>query len=201
MTRKRGFVGRMGQETEFAESLKGHFLIAMPSLADPNFSQTVTYLCEHTAEGAFGLVVNRVHPELSIEAVFRELKIESLPTVDSLPIHLGGPVHLGQIFILHGPPFGWEACRPVTSTVALSNSRDLLEKVAKGRGPESFIVTLGCAGWGPGQLEAEIMANAWLSCPGTETILFETPTEKRWEEAAKLMGVDLRLFSGVAGHA
>jgi putative transcriptional regulator len=164
----------------------------MPSLADPNFSETVTYVCEHTAEGAVGLVINRVHPELTIEAVFRELDLESIPHVDSLPIHLGGPVHAGQIFVLHGPPFGWEACRPVTPSVALSNSKDLLERLAKGE---------GCAGWGPGQLEAEILANAWLSCPASETILFETPLERRWEEAARLMGVDLKLLSEEAGHA
>ncbi|UCD87860.1 MAG: YqgE/AlgH family protein [Desulfobacterales bacterium] len=191
----------MSQEREFEASLKGHFLIAMPSLADPNFSETVTYVCEHTAEGAVGLVINRVHPELTIEAVFRELDLESIPHVDSLPIHLGGPVHAGQIFVLHGPPFGWEACRPVTPSVALSNSKDLLERLAKGEGPESFILTVGCAGWGPGQLEAEILANAWLSCPASETILFETPLERRWEEAARLMGVDLKLLSEEAGHA
>jgi putative transcriptional regulator len=85
--------------------------------------------------------------------------------------------------------------------VALSNSKDLLENIAQGQGPEAFIITLGCAGWGPGQLESEIMANAWLSCPANEEILFETPPEERWEEAAKLMGIDVRLLTGVAGHA
>lgn len=191
----------MSHAEEFAGSLKGHFLIAMPTLADPNFSETVTYLCEHSDEGAVGLVINRVHPEITIENVFKELKLESVPEVESLPIHLGGPVHEGQIFILHGPPFGWQACRPVTPTLALSNSKDLLEQLAIGQGPESFIITLGCAGWGPGQLESEIMANAWLSCPASETILFETPTERRWEEAAKLMGIDVKLLTGAAGHA
>lgn len=191
----------MSQEKEFEASFKGHFLIAMPSLVDPNFSETVTYLCEHTAEGAVGLVINRVDPELTIEAVFQELKLESIPDVDTLPIHLGGPVHPGQIFVLHGPPFGWEACRPVTPSLALSNSKDILEKIAKGQGPESFVLALGCAGWGPGQLESEIMANAWLSCPASETILFETPPERQWEEAARLMGVNLKLFSGAVGHA
>jgi putative transcriptional regulator len=191
----------MSDDRELTGSLKGHFLIAMPSLSDPNFSQTVTYLCEHTDEGAVGLVINRVHPEMTVETVFKELKLESVPEVDSLPIHLGGPVHEGQIFILHGPPFGWQACRPVTPTLALSNSKDLLEKLAVGQGPESFIITLGCAGWGPGQLESEIMANAWLACPASETILFETPAERRWEEAAKLMGIDVRLLTGAAGHA
>ena len=191
----------MSQEKEFQVSLKGHFLIAMPSLADPNFSQTVTYICEHTPEGAVGLVINRVHPELTMEPVLKELNLESVPEVDSLPVHLGGPVHPSQIFIVHGPPFGWEACRPVTPSLALSNSKDLLESLAKGQGPESFIVTLGCAAWGPGQLESEIMANTWLTCPASETVLFETPVDKRWEKAAKLMGIDVRLLTDATGHA
>jgi len=191
----------MSQEKEFQVSLKGHFLIAMPSLADPNFSQTVTYICEHTPEGAVGLVINRVHPELTMEPVLKELNLESVPEVDSLPVHLGGPVHPSQIFIVHGPPFGWEACRPVTPSLALSNSKDLLESLAKGQGPESFIVTLGCAAWGPGQLESEIIANAWLTCPASETVLFETPVDKRWEKAAKLMGIDVRLLTDATGHA
>jgi len=191
----------MSQEKEFQVSLKGHFLIAMPSLADPNFSQTVTYICEHTPEGAVGLVINRVHPELTMEPVLKELNLESVPEVDSLPVHLGGPVHPSQIFIVHGPPFGWEACRPVTPSLALSNSKDLLESLAKGQGPESFIITLGCAAWGPGQLESEIIANAWLTCPASETVLFETPVDKRWEKAAKLMGIDVRLLTDATGHA
>jgi putative transcriptional regulator len=191
----------MIQEDESQVSLKGHFLIAMPSLADPNFSQTVTCICEHTTEGAVGLVINRVHPELTMGAVLKELKLEAVPEVDSLPLHMGGPVHTSQIFIVHGPPFGWEACRPVTPSLALSNSKDLLDRVAKGQGPEAFIITLGCAAWGPGQLESEIMANAWLSCPISETVMFETPVDKRWEKAARLIGIDLKLFTGAAGHA
>lgn len=182
-------------------SLRGHFLIAMPGLIDPNFSQTVTHICEHTSEGALGIVINRIHSELTLKAIFEELSLESVPKIDSRPIHLGGPVHTEQIFIMHGPPFGWEACRPVTSSVALSNSKDLLEILARGQGPESFLISLGCAGWGPGQLESEIMTNSWLTCPASETILFETPVERRWEAAARLIGIDVRLLSDAAGHA
>lgn len=191
----------MSQENEFQVSLKEHFLIAMPSLVDPNFSRTVTYVCEHTPGGAMGLVINRVHAELTMEAVFKELDMEYVPEVGSIPMHLGGPVHPSQVFVLHGPPFGWEACSPVSPSLALSNSKDLLERLAKRQGPESFIIALGCAAWSPGQLESEIMENAWLTCPASETILFETPVDKRWEEAARLMGIDLRLFSEAAGHA
>lgn len=191
----------MTQEEEIQESLQEHFLIAVPSLADPSFSETVTYMCAHNPGGAMGLVINRVHPELTMEAVFKGLKLESVPKADSLPIYLGGPVHPSQIFILHGPPFGWEACSQVSSSVALSNSKDLLESLAKGEGPESFIMALGCAAWSPGQLESEIKENTWLTCPANETVLFETPVEKRWDEAARLMGVNLKLFSEAVGHA
>ena len=191
----------MTEEKKMEICLKGHFLIAMPSLEDPNFSQTVAYLCEHTEEGAVGLVINRVHPELTVEDVFKELALESIPKVHALPVHLGGPVHTDEIFILHGPPFGWEACKPVSDSVALSNSKDLLEKLATGQGPESFIITLGCAGWGPGQLESEIMANVWLSCPANESIMFQTPPEELWEEAARLIGIEVRLLPDIAGHA
>jgi putative transcriptional regulator len=191
----------MSEEKQYEGSLKGHFLIAMPSLADPNFHQTVTYVGEHTPDGAVGLVINRVHPELTMEAVFKELNLKSIPEIHSLPLHLGGPVHTEQIFILHGPPFGWEASRQVTSTVALSNSKDLVERLAQGKGPECFLLALGCAGWGPGQLESEIMANSWLTCPASETILFETLPEERWKRAAKLMGIDPARLADVAGHA
>ncbi len=191
----------MSWKKDTGTSLKGHFLIAMPSLSDPNFFQTVTCICEHTLEGALGLVINRVLPDLTCGTVFQELGLDSIPERDSFPVYLGGPVHKGQIFVLHGPPFEWEGLHPVTSSLALSNTREILESLALGKGPETFLLALGCAGWGPGQLEAEIMANAWLTCPLSENILFKTPAEKRWEQAAKSMGIDLNLLSDVVGHA
>jgi putative transcriptional regulator len=191
----------MNREQVYEPSLKGDFLIAMPSLADPNFSQTVTFMVEHTLEGAMGLVINRIHPEFSMDIIFEELELETVPDIASLPLHLGGPVHTGQVFILHGPPFDWEACRPITPSVALSNSQDIVAKLAQGKGPKSFLLTVGCAGWGPGQLEAEIMANSWLNCVATEDIIFRSPVEKRWTEAAKLMGIDTARLADTAGHA
>jgi putative transcriptional regulator len=187
------------KETEI--SLKGQFLIAMPSLLDPNFFQAVTCICEHTLEGALGLVINRVLPELTGKMIFQELGLEPVPQMNTIPVYLGGPVHKGQIFILHGPPFDWESFHPVTPSLALSNSKDILEALARGKGPESFLLALGCAGWGPGQLESEIMANAWLTCPVDEAILFETRMDQRWEEAAKLLGVDISLLGDTVGHA
>ena len=182
-------------------SFKGQFLMAMPLLVDQNFYQTVTCICEYTPAGAVGIVVNRVHPSLSGKDIFNELEIESISGAESIPIHIGGPVHIGEIFVLHGPPFGWEGCLMITSNLAMSNTRDILEAVATGRGPKSFIVALGCAGWGPGQLESEIKENVWLTSPVFEEILFDMPIEERWEEAIKKVGVDPAMLLNTSGHA
>jgi len=183
------------------EAFKGHFIMAMPGLADPNFAYTVTSICEHSPEGAVGVVVNRVHPFLFGKDIFEELKIEYEPGAESVPIHLGGPVHSNEVFVLHGPPFNWEGCLMVTPFFAMSNTRDILEAIAMGRGPQSMMIALGCAGWGPEQLESEIKQNAWLTCPVTEEILFDTPVEAQWEEALRKMGIDPALLSDTAGHA
>jgi len=188
-------------ENQIPDSLKGQFLMAMPSLADPNFSQTVTCICEHTPEGAVGIVVNRVHPPLSGKDIFEELKIKCLPGAESIPIHIGGPVHLNEIFVLHGPPFGWEGSLMITPTLAMSNTKDILESLSMGRGPESFIISLGCAGWGAGQLESELKQNAWLTSPVFEEVIFRLPIEARWEEAVRKIGIDPALLSDTAGHA
>ena len=187
--------------TNHSATLKGHFLLAMPSLVDPNFHQTVTCICEHNESGAMGIIINRVHHFLTAKDIFEELTIEHTPAAESAPIHFGGPVHVGEIFVLHGPPFNWEASLMITPLLAMSNTRDILEAVAMGRGPRAFIITLGCAGWGPGQLESEIKENAWLNHPIFEENIFDIPIEARWEGAVKKMGIDPTLLSNMAGHA
>ncbi len=182
-------------------SLKGQFLMAMPGLADPNFHQTVTCLCEHNAEGAMGVVVNRVHYALTAKDIFEELKMDFSPRAEQIAVHIGGPVHIAEIFVLHGPPFDWEGSLMITPNLALSNTRDVIESIASDKGPESFIIALGCAGWGPGQLESEIKQNAWLTYPVFEDNIFKMPVENRWEEAVRKMGIDPRLLSNSAGHA
>lgn len=188
-------------ENNFQDSFKGQLLIAMPLLVDQNFYQTVTCICEYTSAGAVGIVINRVHPSLTIKDIFNELDMECIPDVESIPIHIGGPVHMGEIFILHGPPFGWEGSLMVTPTLALSNTKDILESVAMGRGPKLYIVALGCAGWGPGQIESEIKENAWLTSPIDENIVFDMPIEERWEASLKKIGVDPALILNTSGHA
>ncbi len=182
-------------------SLKGQFLIAMPSLADPNFSQTVSCICEHNDHGAMGVVINRIHDSLTAKSIFDELNISSEPGLKSIPIHIGGPVHINEIFVLHGPPFEWETSLMITPTLAMTNTKDIIEAVATNKGPKSFIITLGCAGWGPGQLESEIKENAWLTCPVFERNIFDLPIEERWGETVKRMGIDPTLLSDTAGHA
>jgi putative transcriptional regulator len=183
------------------ESFKGNFLIAMPAMADFNFSHTVTCMSEHSPDGALGIIVNRVLPAVSAKSIFEELKLEYTAQADRVPIHIGGPVHENEIFILHGEPFSWEGCLMITPTIAMSNTMDIIRAVARGQGPESFIIALGCAGWGPGQLEYEITQNAWLTCPVDERIVFRCPIETRWDDAVRMMGIDPMLLSATPGHA
>jgi putative transcriptional regulator len=188
-------------ENPSMESLKGHFLIAMPSMADFNFSHTVTCLSEHTDKGALGMIINRMIPSLSARSIFEELKLEYSPKAESVPVYIGGPVHENEVFILHGPPFSWEGCLMITTTLAMSNTMDIIQAIAADRGPESFIITLGCAGWGPGQLEYELSRNAWLTCPADNRIIFDSPVDIRWNAAVKKMGIDPALLTETPGHA
>ncbi len=183
------------------ECLKGHFLIAIPGLPDPNFAETVTCMCEHNESGALGFIINRIHPLLTGKELFDDLEIKSEEYVNTIPVHLGGPVQPGSVFVLHGEPFNWYGCMNITPSLALSNTRDILEAIAMGKGPESFLILLGCAGWGALQLDNEIMDNAWLTCPISEEIIFKTDIDMRWEQAMMHMGVNPGNFSNTAGHA
>jgi putative transcriptional regulator len=177
------------------------FLIAMPALQDPNFSHGVTYMCEHTAEGAMGIIVNRPL-DISLGEVLSQMHIEtSIDAVIRQPIFLGGPVQCERGFVIHKPHGSWEATLKVTDEIAVTSSRDILEAIAAGRGPKHCLVALGYAGWGPGQLEREMKENAWLNVGADDRIFFEVPYEQRWEAAAALSGVDLHRISSHIGHA
>ena len=183
------------------QSLKGQFLMAMPGLTDPNFFQSVTLMSEHNPKGAMGIVITRVHPEIDARMIFDELQIPSAPDTPAIPIHIGGPVHMNELFVLHGAPFQWEGSLLITPQLALSNSRDILEAIAAGLGPQRFIIALGCAGWGPGQLEGEIRSNSWMTGPYSEEIAFHMDVARRWEAAMQSIGIDPALLSDTAGHA
>ncbi|MDH5648926.1 MAG: YqgE/AlgH family protein [Gammaproteobacteria bacterium] len=183
------------------ESLSNHFLIAMPNLADPNFSKTVTLICEHSREGAMGLTINR-QTDLSLKDILAQLDIEAAdPSHLADSVYLGGPVQYNRGFVLHEPLGQWESTLPITDTLGLSTSRDILAAIAEGNGPEHYLITLGYAGWGPGQLEREMSENAWLSGPADNQIIFETAVEQRWRAAAEKLGVDLSKLSDQIGHA
>jgi len=183
------------------DSLKGQFIMAMPGLMDPNFHQTVTLICEHTLEGAMGIIIDRRLPELDSGRIFKELEIACLQEQTNIPIHFGGPVHVGEIFILHGPPFHWEGCLEVSPEFGLSNTTDILESIAVGKGPENYLIAIGCSGWGAGQLENEMRENAWLTGVALPRIVFKTPLEQRWSNAIEQLGINPDLLIGEAGHA
>ncbi len=182
-------------------SLAGQFVVAMPALADPNFFQTVTCISEHNAQGALGVIVNRLHALLSVNDIFSELKLDVSVDAEKIPVHIGGPVHVDEIFILHGLPFGWQGCLPITNSLAISNTVDILSAIARGAGPPDFLIALGCAGWGPGQLEDELRDNAWLNGVANNDIVFKTDIGMRWESVLRQIGVDPTRLSGAAGHA
>jgi putative transcriptional regulator len=185
-------------DTDF---LGNHFLIAMPGLADPNFFHTVTYLCEHNAEGALGIVINRPL-SINLREILQHMDLEpATEAIGDQSIYLGGPVQQERGFVLHQPLGDWEATLKVSAEVGVTSSRDILMAIAAGEGPRHSLIALGYAGWGAGQLEQEIAANAWLAGPADERIVFELPHEQRWEAAAAKLGVDLNLLSGEAGHA
>lgn len=181
--------------------LTNHFLIAMPQLADPNFFHTVTYICEHNSDGALGIVINRPL-DMRLGEIFAHMGIEAADSrAMDMPVYLGGPVQQERGFVLHEPPGDWEASLKITDSLAITTSRDVLAAIANRTGPQRALVALGYAGWGAGQLEQEMADNAWLSGPADTRILFEVPDHERWRAAAALLGVDLNLLSGDAGHA
>ncbi len=181
--------------------LTDHFLIAMPGLKDPNFSRTLSYICEYGEQGAMGIVVNRPTP-MHLGEMLDQLGITiEDPHAAEIPLYWGGPVQPERGFVLHSGESRWDATLAITPEVCITTSRDVLEAIARGEGPARILVALGYAGWGAGQLETEITSNAWLSGPADEAILFKLPPEARWQAAASLLGVDLNLIAGVAGHA
>lgn len=182
-------------------NVTNHFLIAMPGLGDPNFSRTVTYMCQHSEEGALGIVINRP-TDLVVSDILKQMDIETdLDQLNQSPVFYGGPVQPERGFVIHDRGASWDSTLPVTETIALTTSRDILEAIARGEGPEKVVIALGYAGWGEGQLEREIVENAWLSSPARDQIMFEVPTDQRWRSAAQDMGIDLDLISSGAGHA
>lgn len=176
-------------------------LIAMPSLADPNFSRTVTLICEHNEHGALGVIINRP-TEVRLKELLDHLDLRATnANVAARAVYAGGPVQLERGFILHAPLGDWESTLEIDADLGLTTSLDILTALAAGEGPKHSLIALGYAGWGEGQLEQEIAGNAWLTVPNDTKILFELPVDQRWQAAASKLGVDINLLAGDAGHA
>jgi len=184
-----------------ASNLTNHFLLAMPGMADSSFGGAVVFVAEHSPKGALGLVINRPM-ELDLKSLFEriDLKLEIAP-MGALPVFFGGPVQTDRGFVLHQPLGAWSSTVSINDSLGLTSSKDVLEAVACGTGPERLLVTLGYSGWGPGQLEDEIARNAWLTVEADPQVIFETPVERKLNRAFGLLGIDPAFLSSSAGHA
>jgi putative transcriptional regulator len=185
-------------------NLANHFLIAMPSMNDPIFGGTVVYICEHNDKGVLGVVINKP-TDMTMDVLFDriDLKVtDSLrPSVVDEPIMFGGPVQDDRGFVLHSPGGRYSSSLSVTDDVAFTTSIDVLEAVANGTGPQRMLVSIGYAGWSPGQLEEEISRNGWLTVGADARVLFDLPIEERYNAAIKLLGIDPFMLASEAGHA
>jgi len=182
-------------------SLTNQLLIAMPAMADPNFSTTVTLICEHNDDGALGIIINRPLT-LTMAGLFEQLDVDDPDASEggSL-VFAGGPVATERGFVLHSGGQSYENTLPVSEAINLTLSRDIVDAMARGDGPEKSLVALGYAGWGEGQLEEEMLANSWLSVPATPELVFDTPFTERWHAAARTLGIDIASLPMDAGHA
>ncbi|TVP55720.1 MAG: YqgE/AlgH family protein [Halomonadaceae bacterium] len=185
----------MGQQDTY---LSNHFLIATPYLEDRRFAGTLTLICEHTSEGAMGVVVNQPLG-MSLGDILSQLTLPGKPV--EAPVYGGGPVMKERGFVLHRPHGEWQNTLAVNDNLALTSSKDILEAMARGEGPGDFLMLLGYSGWSAGQLEQELAGNTWLTCQASEQILFDCPPEDRLDSALKQLGVNPSHLSGSVGHA
>ena len=185
-------------------SLTHHFLIAMPAMADPSFSRSLTYICEHNEQGALGIIVNRPS-DMALATLFERVNIQlaagAAAGLGAMPVYFGGPVQTDRGFVLHRPLGHWQSTLEVRDDIGLTSSRDILEEMGATGAPADILVSLGYAGWSAGQLEWELAQNAWLTVAADPRILFGMPPEERLAAAMQLLGIDFANLSEVAGHA
>lgn len=187
-------------------NLTGQILIAMPAMLDPHFSKSVTFICAHNEDGAMGIVINRPI-QMTVDTLLQQIDIHCESSeVAAQPVFFGGPVQTERGFVLHSPSLEFNTTVAVNEVVALTTSKDILESTARKQGPEKVLIALGYAGWSPGQLEEEMLNNAWLSFKPSQLndlskLIFDLPYQEKLEKAMALMGVDFASLSEVAGHA
>ncbi len=196
---------KMSSPTPPTLNLADHFLIAMPSMADPVFGGTVVYICEHNERGALGVVINKP-TDMTMEKLFERIELSlthdgHVSDHSRQPIMFGGPVQEGCGFVLHAPIGNYAASLKVTDELAFTMSRDVLEAFASSEGPQRLLVSLGYSGWGPGQLESEISNNGWLTVRADSNLMFDVPIEERYLFALKMLGIDPVMLMSQAGHA
>jgi putative transcriptional regulator len=191
----------MASRTSSQSSLSGQLLVAMPQMADPRFARTVVYLCAHSAEGAMGLVVNRLIDSLSFASLLAQLGVEVEGAPADMPVHFGGPVESSRGFVLHTSDYQQDSTLVIDDDIALTATVDVLRAIARGTGPRRRVLALGYAGWAPGQLDAEIQANGWLLVPADLDLVFGLDNDSKWQQAIAKIGIDLSLLSSEVGHA
>lgn len=190
----------MGQS--MIEDFTGKLLIAMPGMTDPRFEKSVVFLCEHSNGGAMGLIVNKPAPEVDTADLLKQLAIDTGGAGRMPGVHFGGPVETGRGFVLHSAEYDRAgATLPVTAELSLTATRDILEDIGAGRGPERAMLALGYSGWGPGQLETELQANGWLTVDSQADIVLDSDAREKWARALGLLGIDPLSLSAAAGHA
>ena len=183
-------------------NLSGKLLIAMPGMGDNRFSRSVIFICAHSDEGAMGLIVNKPAPELSFDGLLKQLGIAQSDHTRAIRIHFGGPVEHSRGFVLHSTDYSGEgATLKVDDRFGMTATLDILEALAKGEGPQASLLALGYAGWGPGQLEDEILQNGWLTCEASPELGFSKKNAAKWEGALKTLGIEPLSLSAVAGRA
>lgn len=181
--------------------LTGHLLVAMPQMLDERFVKTVIYMCAHTEDGAMGLVVNKILEDIDFPDLLDQLDLSPSSGGDDIRVHFGGPVESGRGFVLHSSDYHQEATMVIDEQIALTATTDILRDIAEGDGPQSSLLALGYAGWGPGQLDSEIQANGWLSVDADPGLIFGAEPDKVWQGALAKIGIDVSMLSGDAGHA
>ena len=181
--------------------LTGQLLIAMPTMRDARFARSVIYMCAHNAEGAMGLVINRLAGQVTFPDLLRQLDIEPQGEYREIRVHFGGPVEAGRGFVLHSGDYQHQSTLQVADEMGLTATMDILHDIAQGRGPRLSLLALGYAGWGPGQLDHEIQANGWLHVAPDEQLVFDDDLDGKWDRAIAKLGFDISLLSGDAGHA
>lgn len=188
-------------KNEIISTLRGSFLVAMPSITDPYFNHSVILMCEHTENGSMGFVINNVNTKVQTGSIFNDMKLDFKPELGVKPLLLGGPMGKGELFILHDNPNNWNESFRISGDIGLNLSRKMIEKIAEGHGPQAFSLIAGYAVWAQGQLDHELRENSWLVTPAKKDIIFGCPVEAVWAETVSCMGINPMQLAATGGNA